>query len=70
MTLEEKFARAAVVWARAPMLTKQDLAEHYNVDTSTILRRVRRGKLPKPIRPDGKTPYWPALDILRTDFAK
>lgn len=51
-----------------PLLTKQDLARHYECSIRTIERWRRAGKLPPPILLGGKIPRWEPEKIWATEI--
>ena len=48
-------------------LRKTDLGKHYGVDPATVMRWVKEGKIPKPVRISAGVIVWPSSVIEEHD---
>ena len=48
------------------LVNSQQLSEHYGVHMKTLLRRIKAGTVPKPIKV-GNRNYWPEKAIAEYD---
>ncbi len=47
------------------LLTRRQVAERLNISTSTLSRRVKAGKFPRPVRVGKRRVMWPEADLAR-----